>query len=131
MSPAPALSQLWLEELDQANQRLCRRYPIALDVQYRSSRGRGVRRGLGTTVNVSSRGVLFQSDDPLPAGSPVELTMSWPFLLEGVCPLKLVMRGRVVRSDSRGIAVRASEHEFRVAGAAAPRPQPSGEQRSA
>jgi hypothetical protein len=121
MSPAPALSKLRREEPDGADRRLYRRYPIVLEVQYKSNRGRPARLGYGTTLNVSSRGVLFRADDSLPAGSQVELTMHWPFLLEGVCPLKLVMRGRVVRSDWRGVAVRTKDHELRVAGIASSR----------
>ena len=68
-----------------------------------------------------SGGVLFESDDLLlPAGGPIELAMNWPFLLEGICSLKLVMRGRIVRCDpnSKAAAVKAEYHEFRTAGLA-------------
>ena len=76
--------------------------------------------GVGRTLNVSSGGVLFESDDLLPAGGPIELAMNWPFLLEGICSLKLVMRGRIVRCDpnSKAAAVKAKYHEFRTAGLA-------------
>lgn len=127
MSDAPGLAKLWREKPNKADRRLHRRYPIVLDVEYKSNRGRIARLGSGTTVNVSSRGVLFSADDSLPAGSPVELTMKWPILLEGVCPLKLVMRGRVVRSDWRGVAVRAKDHEFRVMAAGSSNIQLPGE----
>jgi hypothetical protein len=50
--------------------------------------------------------------------------LSWPFLLEGVCPLKLVMKGRIVRSDLRGVAIQSSYHEFRTAGSRMPKNQP-------
>jgi hypothetical protein len=75
------------------------------------------RLGLGKTLNVSSGGVLFEANESLPAGSSIELLMQWPFLLEGVCPLKLVIHGSVVRSDNKGVAVRTKQHEFRTAGA--------------
>ena len=131
MSPTPALSKLPCEVPDRADRRLHRRYPIALDVKYKLSRGRTARFGNGTTRNLSSRGVLFMADDALPAGSPVELTLNWPVLLEGVCPLKLVLRGLVVRSDWRGVAVRTRDHEFRVAGIRSSHTQTPGERRSA
>jgi hypothetical protein len=131
MSPTPAQSELPCEVPDGADRRLHRRYPVALEVKYKLSRGRATRLGNGTTLNVSSRGVLFTTDDSLPTGSPVELTLNWPFLLEGVCPLKLVMRGRVVRSDWRGVAVRTRDHEFRVAGIRPSRVEEPGERRSA
>jgi hypothetical protein len=91
-----------------------------LEIEYKLLRkGRVERLGLGKTLNVSSGGVLFEANEPLPAGSSIELLMQWPFLLEGVCPLKLVIQGSVVRSDSNGVAVRTKQHEFRTAGARA------------
>jgi hypothetical protein len=119
MSPAPALAPaVRLLESHRADQRLNRRYPIALEVEYKLLRkGRVERLGLGRSLNISSGGVLFEANEPLPAGSSVEVMMHWPFLLEGVCPLKLVIYGSVVRSDSKGVAVRTKHHEFRTAGA--------------
>jgi hypothetical protein len=99
-----------------------RRYPIALDVEYKLlSKGRVERCGSGKTLNVSSSGVCFESAEPLPAEGLIELVMTWPFLLEGVCPLKLVMRGRIVRNDGQQVAVQAKYHEFRTAGVRASR----------
>jgi len=101
------------------DQRLTGRYPISLEVQYRLIEKRQVGRlGFGRTLNISSGGVLFEPDHPLPADSEIELAMKWPFLLHGTCGLKLVMRGRIVRCDpnSTVTAVRAESHEFRTAG---------------
>lgn len=95
------------------------RYPISLEVQYKLLRGdRVVRVGSGKTLNISSSGVLFETDELLPPTGVVELAIQWPFLLRKVCSLKLVMRGRIVRRDypSRATAVRAYSHEFRTAG---------------
>ena len=119
MSPAPALAHdVRFSEKRRVDQRVNRRYPISLEIEYKVLRkGRVERLGLGRTLNVSSGGVLFQATDELPAGSSVELLMQWPFLLEGVCPLKLVIHGSVVRSDSKGVAIRNKHHEFRTAGA--------------
>ena len=119
MSPAPALAHdVRFSEKRRVDQRVNRRYPISLEIEYKVLRkGRVERLGLGRTLNVSSGGVLFQATDQLPAGSSVELLMQWPFLLEGVCPLKLVIHGSVVRSDSKGVAIRNKHHEFRTAGA--------------
>jgi hypothetical protein len=95
------------------------RYPIALDVQYKLLRGDRVDRvGCGKTLNISSGGVLLETDQPLPATGLIELAIKWPFLLREVCSLKLVMRGRIVRRDAstKVTAVRAESHEFRTAG---------------
>jgi hypothetical protein len=119
MSPAPALApNVRFLESHRVDQRLSRRYPITLEIEYKLLRkGRVERLGLGKTLNVSSGGVLFETNEALPAGSSIELLMQWPFLLEGVCPLKLVIHGSIVRSDSKRIAVRTKHHEFRTAGA--------------
>jgi len=94
-----------------------RRYEISLSVDYKLlSQGRVKCQGSGQTLNLSTGGVCFQCVDPLPAHSSIELMMEWPFLLEGVCPLRLVMRGRIVRIDGQRIAVRTQRHEFRTAG---------------
>jgi len=99
------------------DQRTHQRYPIELEMEYRLlNKGRAEHFGTGKTRNISSGGVLFEALGMPPAGSSIEVMLSWPFLLEGVCPLRLVMRGRVVRSDVQGIAIQSSYHEFRTAG---------------
>jgi PilZ domain-containing protein len=93
-----------------------RRYPIELDVQYKWNRaGRAEQAGSGTTVNISSGGVLFRCAESVPEDSRIEMALSWPFSLEG-CALKLILRGRVVRSSSQVTAVRVLQYEFRTAG---------------
>lgn len=92
-----------------------RRYPIALDVQYKWNNSRLEQMGAGITVNISSGGVLFRSPQPLPAHSSIEMALTWPFSLNN-CALKLVMRGRVVRSDDHATAVQVTQYEFRTAG---------------
>jgi PilZ domain len=121
MSPALARATSRLLETHRADQRLHQRYPIALNVEYKLLiKGRVERLGSGRTTNISSGGIFFEADDPLPTRGRVELAMDWPFLLEGVCALKLVMRGRIVRSDTKGIAVQIVQHEFRTAGVRCP-----------
>ena len=106
-----------LLEIHRGDQRSNGRYPIALELQYKLlNKGRVQSLGSGKTLNISSGGVLFEADHLLPASGPIELALNWPFLLEGVCGLKLVMRGRIVRCNARAIAVKAEFHEFRTAG---------------
>ena len=104
---------------EHVDQRANGRYPIALEVRYKLLRGdRVVSVGCGKTLNISSGGVLFETDEPLPPSGVVELAIQWPFLLREVCSLKLVVRGRIVRRDfdTKATAVRAESHEFRTAG---------------
>src|ERR1700693_6299788 len=89
---APAL----LETL-RTDQRLHRRYAISLDVQYKlRNNGEVTKFGTGKTFNISSGGIFFQTGGPLPTDGEIELLMKWPFFLDGSCPLKLVVHGRIV-----------------------------------
>lgn len=102
---------------ESTDRRSKRRYPIALELQYKLMKHRRVERlGSGRTLNISSGGILFEADGLLPANGPIELALSWPFLLHGSCGLKLVIRGRIVRTHDKAIAIRAEFHEFRTAG---------------
>jgi len=115
MSPTSATAP---PPTDRSDQRLHGRYPIALELQYKLLNKERIKRfGFGRTVNLSSGGVLFESDCRLPASGPIELAMNWPYLLDGVVTLKLVVSGRIVRSDAKAIAVKVEQHEFRTAGA--------------
>jgi len=127
-SDAPRAPQTPLDpamsEQQRTEQRLNGRYPITLELQYKLlNKGRVEHLGVGRTLNISSGGVLFETDELLPATGPIELALSWPFLLQGICNLKLVMRGKIVRCDtgSKAIAVKAEYHEFHTAGVHAPK----------
>jgi hypothetical protein len=100
---------------DLIDRRLRRRYPIVLNLEYRMLSGSQVlRAGSGATVNLSSSGVLFQCQHPLPAQAYVELRIDWPFLLNGVLRLHLKVQGCVVRSDGKGTAIHTWSYEFRL-----------------
>lgn len=117
MSTDLALSRLSqpLGPQDRPELRVHRRYPIILAVQYRCSHRQAQQRGSGTTINISSGGILFRSAEMLPVQSPIELALSWPVPLND-CNLKLVMRGRVVRNAGEATAVSILKYEFRTAG---------------
>src|ERR1700676_3773465 len=115
MSTAPALARIVLLLDGRRDPRRHRRYPISLNVTYKLfHNGRIERLGSGQTLDVSSGGACFECGDSFPSTGSIELTINWPCLLEGVCPLKLVMRGRIVRIDGQRIAVEAQHHEFRT-----------------
>jgi hypothetical protein len=118
MSTAPALARIVLLLNGRRDPRRHRRYPVSLHVTYKlfHHNGRIDRLGSGQTLDVSSGGACFESGDRFPSAGIIELVINWPCLLEGVCPLKLVMRGRIVRVDGQRIAVEAEHHEFRTAG---------------
>ena len=80
--------------------------------------------GTGRTVNISSGGVWFSTENMLTSGMPVELSLSWPVLLNDSCPMKLMIYGCVVRSNERGAAVAIERYEFRTTGSKAYTQQP-------
>lgn len=105
-----------LPDADSADRRSDHRYPIALQLQYKLiGKGQIQRLGFGRTVNISSHGVLFELDDVVPASGQMELALHWPFMLQGSCGLKLVMRGNILRTDEKTIALKTEFHEFRTA----------------
>ena len=70
--------------------------------------------GSGTTLNIGSGGILFTTEEKLPLGRMVELSVNWPARLDGTCPLQFVATGRVVRAEMTRAAVRIERYEFRT-----------------
>src|SRR6266571_3126018 len=95
-----------------------RRYPLELPVQYKIMKNYLVMgTGTGNSIDLSSGGIAFSTSTPLKVGSYLELSISWPVLLNQSCPLKLVASGRVVRSDQQCTAISLDRYEFRTTGA--------------
>jgi hypothetical protein len=92
------------------------RFPIEQEVGYKifGSHKSVVQVGLGMSLNMSSTGVLFTTESTLPPGERVELAMSWPVLLNDMLPLKLVARGRLVRSAGTQAAMSIEKYEFKT-----------------
>ncbi|MGH9592061.1 MAG: PilZ domain-containing protein, partial [Bryobacteraceae bacterium] len=70
--------------------------------------------GSGETVNMSCRGVLFTTGEPLRRGDVIEVHIDWPAQLSRRIGLRLVARGRVVRTEPGLAAMRIFQHEFRT-----------------
>jgi len=97
------------------------RFPVQEQIRYKILHSKTLEHsGGGTTLNISSGGILFTTDDHLPMGRMVELSVNWPARLGGYCPLKFVVVGRVVRSGEGKAAVRIQKYEFRTRGVSHP-----------
>lgn len=95
------------------------RFPLSEEVQYKVlHRAAAKTSGAGKTLNIGSRGILFTTEEQLPLGRTVELSVNWPARLGGTCPLKFVAVGRIVRSEVDKAAVRIERYEFRTRGSA-------------
>ena len=94
-----------------------RRFQIEQEVRYKMLYGQRIAEtGSGRTLNISSGGVWFTTETMLTSGLPIELSMSWPVLLNDSCPMKLMIYGCVVRSNDKGAAVAIERYEFRTQG---------------
>ena len=92
------------------------RFPIEREVRYKVlNRKNADEMGIGKTINMSSNGVLFTTDQYLLPGRRLELSISWPAQLNSTVPLKLVARGRVVRCEEGKAAIEIHQYEFRTA----------------
>ena len=93
------------------------RFPIEREVRYRILNKRNTyEEGTGKTINISSNGVLFTTDQILIPGKRLELSISWPAQLDNKCQLKLVARGRVARLEQGRAAIEIQQYEFRTQG---------------
>ena len=91
------------------------RYPLELNVRYRTLIGGQRLSGTGRTRNVSSSGLLIASGDEIVAdGARLHLSMDWPFALNGETLLQLFAECRVIRLQPAGFAVRIDHYQFRT-----------------
>ena len=101
---------------EQNDRRAADRFPIEREVRYKVlNRKNADEMGMGKTINMSSNGVLFTTDQYLLPGRRLELSISWPAQLNATVALKLVARGRVVRCEEGKAAIEINQYEFRTA----------------
>jgi hypothetical protein len=92
-----------------------RRYPVEFDLRYKLLHGSQVTgRGLGRTREFCDGTVSFSVDRTLRPGADLELSLDWPLRIDGVCPLQLIVFGRVVRSREDSSTLKIMRYEFRT-----------------
>jgi PilZ domain len=91
------------------------RYPVEMNVRYRTLIDGAERVGIGRTLNVSSRGLLIASEQQIVQdGSRLQMSLEWPSLLNGTTPLQLITMCRVIRCYPSAFAVRLESYQFRT-----------------
>ena len=91
------------------------RFKIRRELRYKLfQEGKVVEAGTGFTVDIGSGGVAFRCDRGFTAGEHVELSISWPVLLEQSCPMQLSVLGRVLRSEGPRSVCSVDKYEFRT-----------------
>ena len=107
-------NQYFLDPVVVADRRATSRFPLISEVSYKYKAGKVMGAGVGQCVNIGSGGVLFTTTGRLPIGRTVEVSLNWPALLDGSCPLKFIASGPVVRADEGSAAIRIDRYEFRT-----------------
>jgi hypothetical protein len=104
------------QDIISGERRVNRRYEVTLECRiFRVDKGE-CQIGLGITRELSRGGLRFLTDAPPPAGAEVEVRIAWPFKLQNICPLELVMKGVILRTDYLGTVLKARGYEFRTCG---------------
>jgi hypothetical protein len=89
------------------------RYPIARQLTFTVWAGKApVLSGAGTSINVSSTGMLFRSTGRLRPAEYVTAAVDWPLLSGDGERLVLVVSGPVVRTHGSRMAMSISRHEL-------------------
>jgi len=96
------------------DRRLGMRFPIEMELKYRVG-AKATTWAPGRTINISSSGMLVRADSVAVKGSSVDLSLDWPRLLDNRIPLRLMVKGRVVRAGNGEVAVTFQRFEFRTA----------------
>ena len=88
------------------------RFPIRRAVGYTQDG----KVGAGTTIDISSGGLLLAVNEPPLLGELIQLSVDWPAELDYRIRLKLLVTGRVVRVEGANAAIAIDRYEFRTAG---------------
>jgi hypothetical protein len=97
------------------DRRRSHRFPLRLAVRYRSiGSSFGSEWTLGESLNISSAGLLLATPEAATPGQKVEAFIAWPVFLDKRIPLKLFIKGRIVRSSGDLAAMCFDTYEFRT-----------------
>ena len=89
------------------------RYDIRRPVDFRFQDGSGRTTGTGSTVNISRRGLLFQTDDEVAVGTKIEMTIRMgPGLIEASEEVSLRVEGITVRKEPGKVAVSIKKYRL-------------------
>jgi hypothetical protein len=94
----------------QAERRMHERFRIDTPLRWKSEGS--IAGSIGQVCEMSSTSLRFVSPAPPKADAIVHLAIDWPVLLNGCRLLQLKVIGRVLRADSRGVAVKILHYEF-------------------
>jgi hypothetical protein len=105
-----------MQGINRENERRAKyRFGIEREIRYKLAEdGVVVAAGSGQTVNICSGGVAFTSEQALTQGSFIELSISWPVLLDSTCPMRMIVFGRLLRCKGQQAVCSIDKYEFRT-----------------
>ena len=93
------------------------RYQCAMNLRFERTRATGeLQIGHGTTADLSRDALRFSADEPVEVGSELMTRVDWPFLLQNICRLELILKGSVQEVTPRGVILKIRSYEFRTCG---------------
>ena len=97
------------------NIRISHQFPIELHVRFKVVTRSVVQKvGNGRTILISSRSLLFRTDEELRVGNVLHLDLSWPAQLSSNVALKLEVHGCVTQVGLGMAMVTIERYEFRT-----------------
>ena len=98
-----------------SDRRSKQRFAMQREMRYKTAEdGVVIAAGLGQTVDIGSGGVAFTADGAMQPGAFIELSISWPVLLDENCPMRLIVFGRVLRANGKRAVCTIDKYEFRT-----------------
>jgi hypothetical protein len=90
-------------------------HPVSLPLRYQLlGKRRVAAAGTGLAVAMGRRMAIFIAQNPLVAGSQVELFIDWPAKLSERTPLQVYVRGTVRWSEGRCTFVAVKSYTFKI-----------------
>src|SRR5260370_17167971 len=101
-----------VQKTGERDRRAKRRFPMEREVRYKALYNPQVAQtGTGKSLNISSKGIWFTTEDFLTTGIQVELSMDWPALLNDSCPMKLIIYGYLLPTINHAAAAAIAPHD--------------------
>src|ERR1017187_7030750 len=99
-----------------AERRATRRFALEQEVSYKvlDHRAAVPEGGAGKTLDISSKGVLFETEQRLRPGKRVEVSVNWPAQWGGGGPMKFVAVGGLAGPDERRAELPREHDDFRA-----------------
>jgi hypothetical protein len=91
------------------------RYPVSLQLCYKTRSNLGLVLGFGQTRMMSSQDIVFAPSDGLEPGMNAEIVVNWPPLLDERNLLELVLQVTITRTQDGEAEARILSHHFRSA----------------